>query len=266
MTRYTIPMYQVDAFSSQPFKGNPAAVCLMNEDLPDQILQSISAENNLAETAFIWHQDHDFHIRWFTPTVEVDLCGHATLAGAFILFHTNAAKEDRIKFNSRSGPLYASRESDGRLVLDFPVDEYTTVKCPAFVETAIQSKVIDFIKGKSDYLARVENEDELKRINPDFSSIMKLSARGLIVTAPGNNVDFVSRCFFPQSGIDEDPVTGSAHTTLVPYWAALLGKNTLSAKQVSLRGGDLYCTLQGDRVFIGGNASLYLEGQIFISA
>lgn len=266
MKRYTIPMYQVDAFSSQTFKGNPAAVCLMKEDLPDQVLQSISAENNLAETAYIWNQDHDFHIRWFTPTVEVDLCGHATLAGAFILFHTNAVKGDRIMFSSKSGPLYVTRESDNRLVLDFPVDEYSTVQCPAYIETAIHCKVQDFIKGKSDYLAKVENEDDLKKINPDFSLIRQLAARGLIVTAPGNTVDFVSRCFFPQSGIDEDPVTGSAHTTLIPYWSALLGKNTLTAKQVSLRGGDLYCTLQGDRVFIGGYASLYLEGKIFISA
>lgn len=266
MTRYTIPMYQVDAFSSQPFKGNPAAVCMMKDDIPDQILQSIAAENNLAETAYIWHQDHDFQIRWFTPTIEVDLCGHATLAAAFILFHTHIVKEDRIRFNSKSGPLYVTRESDGRLVLDFPVDDYMSVKCPDSVEIAIQSKVLDFIKGKSDYLARVESEDVLKNINPDFSLIRQLSSRGLIVTAPGNIVDFVSRCFFPQSGIDEDPVTGSAHTTLTPYWASLTGKNTLTANQVSLRGGDLYCSLRGDRVFIGGYASLYLEGQIYVSA
>jgi PhzF family phenazine biosynthesis protein len=265
MKQLIIPMYQVDAFTSQPFKGNPAAVCLMKDDLPDHVLQSIASENNLAETAYIWPQDNDFQIRWFTPTVEVNLCGHATLAGAFILFHTNAVKGDRIRFNSKSGPLYVSRESDSRLVLDFPVDEYATAICPDYIEKAIQSKVLDFIKGRSDYLARVETEHEIKKINPDFSLIKQLQARGLIVTAPGDHVDFVSRCFFPQSGIDEDPVTGSAHTTLTPYWASLLGKNTLSAKQISSRGGDLNCTLQGDRVFIGGFASLYLEGQIYIS-
>ncbi|MEP7322267.1 MAG: PhzF family phenazine biosynthesis protein [Saprospiraceae bacterium] len=266
MTRYTIPIYQVDAFSSQPFKGNPAAVCMMKEDLPDHTLQCIAAENNLAETAYIWHHDHDFHIRWFTPTIEVDLCGHATLAAAFILFYTHTVKGDRIKFNSRSGPLYVTRESDGRLVLDFPVDQYISVDCPAYVETAIHCQILDFIKGKSDYLARVVSENALKSIIPDFSLIKQLPSRGLIVTAPGDTVDFVSRCFFPQSGIDEDPVTGSAHTTLTPYWALLLGRNTLTAKQVSLRGGDLYCSLQGDRVFIGGYASLFLEGQIFVYA
>lgn len=265
MVTKSIPIYQVDAFADQIFQGNPAAICFMEDLLPDRTLQSIAAENNLAETAFIWNHGDTFSIRWFTPTVEVDLCGHATLASAFVLFNINPALGRSVTFDSKSGPLFVTKGDDDLLILDFPRDQYAQAECPPFLEVALGTQVIDCIKGKSDYLVRIDNEKSLEDLKPDFSMIRTLKSRGLIVTARGNEVDFVSRCFFPQSGIDEDPVTGSAHTTLIPYWSDLLHKNEFLARQISPRGGALYCTLKDQRVLIGGHAQLYLEGKIYIS-
>lgn len=260
----TIPIYQVDAFADAVFQGNPAAICIMDDHLPDKTLQSIAAENNLAETAFIWNHEDRFLIRWFTPTIEVDLCGHATLASAYTLFHIHAGLGRKVMFDSRSGPLYVTKNEDELLVLDFPRDQYVKAACPPFLEAALGTSIMDCIKGKSDYLVRIDNEITLKNIKPDFSIIKTLNSRGLIVTAPGDKVDFVSRCFFPQSGIDEDPVTGSAHTTLIPYWSDLLSKKDFIARQISSRSGTLYCTLSDHRVLIGGYARLYMEGKIYI--
>jgi len=258
-----IPVFQVDAFTDQVFHGNPAAVCLMEDELPDDILQSIAAENNLAETAYVWTQGDHFKIRWFTPTVEVDLCGHATLASAYVLFFKRNYEKQSICFDSRSGPLYVSRK-DELLTLDFPKDNLVPVDCPAIITEALGLPVQVCYVGKSDYLVLMESEKQLAALKPDLHLIAQLPSRGLIVTAPGDSCDFVSRCFFPQSGIDEDPVTGSAHTTLTPFWAERLNKLSFTARQISARGGTLFCSLEGDRVKIGGYARLFLEGTIHL--
>jgi len=246
-----IKMYQVDAFSDRLFSGNPAAVCILDKWLSDDLMQSISFENNLAETAFVIPDGKNFKIRWFTPAVEVDLCGHATLASAFVLFNVLGYHEDIIRFQSqKSGVLYVEKKDD-LLILNFPTDklELSTKEESLGVENCIGTRVAELYKGRSDYLAVLENESTVKKIEPDFEKMLKLDARGLIVTAKGDNVDFVSRFFAPQCGINEDPVTGSAHTSLTPFWASRLGKNKMIAHQLSRRGGKLVCELQND----GGN-------------
>lgn len=260
----SIPMYQVDAFTTKIFGGNPAAICMLEQDLPDQILQKIAAENNLAETAFVWKHTGHYKIRWFTPEIEVDLCGHATLASGFVLFNLLHELENPIQFESRSGILTVSKENDGRLVLDFPEDKIIDASIPDHLSEALNSKILNCVRGKSDYLVQVETEEILQELQPDLTQIKKINARGLIVTAKGSDVDFVSRCFFPQSGIDEDPVTGSAHTTLVPFWSSILDKKRFIARQISRRQGTLYLESRGDRVLIGGYAAHYLTGSIFI--
>ena len=261
--KINIPVFQVDAFTDQVFHGNPAAVCLMEEELPDTMLQSIAAENNLAETAFVWINDDHFKIRWFTPTIEVDLCGHATLASAYVLFFKKNYTQQSICFDSRSGPLYVSRKDD-LLTLDFPKDNLLKVDCPPIIPEALGLPVQVCYIGKSDYLVLIESEKQLASLKPDLHLIAQLPSRGLIVTAPGDSCDFVSRCFFPQSGIDEDPVTGSAHTSLTPFWAEKLNTKTFIARQISARNGTLHCSLEGDRVKIGGYARLFLEGTIHL--
>lgn len=256
-------IYQVDAFTQNVFGGNPAAVCFMDQEFPDQILQNIAAENNLAETAYIWRSDDHFKIRWFTPTVEVDLCGHATLASAYVLFNILNYPTEIIRFDSRSGPLFVTKENDGKLVLDFPTDNIRVLPRIEGLEEALGCKIIQYCRGKSDFLVEIENEEKLKGLQPDFSFIKQLDSRGLIVTSAGVISDFVSRCFFPQSGIDEDPVTGSAHTTLAPYWAPKLLKTEFYAKQLSPRGGELFLQLNEDRIKIGGYAALYLIGELY---
>ena len=261
-----IKIYQVDAFTDTLFSGNPAAVCLTDEWLGDELMQSIAAENNLAETAFVVPKGQDFEIRWFTPAVEVDLCGHATLASAFVLFNVLHYPGALIRFHSpRSGWLAVEKRGD-LLFLDFPTDclkelaeEYNTL-----MEKCTGVKVISAYKGKTDYMAVIDNERLLKDLNPDFGEISKLKARGLIVTAKGENTDFVSRFFAPQISIDEDPVTGSAHTSLIPLWSKITGKTHLTAKQLSKRGGQLVCEFKGDRCLIGGKACLFLSGEIFL--
>jgi len=257
-------IYQVDAFTDKVFSGNPAAVCPLEGWLSDELLQKIAMENNLAETAFYVRQDEQYQIRWFTPKVEVDLCGHATLAAAFVLFNYENHHSNEIHFNSqRSGMLAVSNQND-YLILNFPTDVFERVDLFEELTNGFNIKPIDALKGKTDYMLVFENENQIKKIAPNFEEISKLKGRGVIVTAKGDKVDFVSRFFAPQSGINEDPVTGSAHTTLIPYWSKKLNKNELTAIQLSERKGYLKCKYLADRVEISGKAKLYLIGEIYL--
>lgn len=257
-------LYQVDAFTDKLFGGNPAAVCPLAEWLSDDLLQKIAMENNLAETVFYVWQDGRYEIRWFTPKVEVDLCGHATLAAAFILFHQEGYPGDVINFYSpRSGKLSVSRSSDW-LTLDFPVDVFHSIAVSSDMVSCFDKQPIEAYKGKTDYMLVYEKESDIRDIVPQFEAIAALKARGVIITAKGDHVDFVSRFFAPQSGIIEDPVTGSAHTTLTPYWSEKLNKTEMSAIQLSERKGYLQCKFLGNRVGISGQAKLYLAGEVYI--
>ena len=256
--------YQVDAFTSQLFGGNPAAVCLSGQWPSDELMQSVAAENNLSETAFVVKNETGYDIRWFTPTVEVDLCGHATLASAWVIFNKCGFHKEEILFHSpRSGELKV-RKSGKMLFLDFPADVFAPCDCPAEIREGIGLTPLEVYRGKTDSLAVVNTEREVRNIFPDYRAVGKLGARGLIVTAPGETVDFVSRFFGPQSGVDEDPVTGSAHTTLIPYWAERMGKSKLVAHQISARVGQLECEYLPPRVIIGGEAVLYASGEILM--
>jgi len=258
-------IYQVDAFAERLFSGNPAAVCPLEQWLEDEILQNIAMENNLAETAFYVKQGDKYEIRWFTPGSEVDLCGHATLAAAYVLFNHEGHKSDIIRFHSpRSGKLTVKQTGE-LLTLDFPSDIYRSVEISPELTACFDIKPIKAFKGKTDYMLIFENEQQIRSLTPHLSEISKIEARGIIATAKGEYVDFVSRFFAPQVAIDEDPVTGSAHTTLAPYWAQRLNKEELSALQLSKRGGSLICRYIGDRVEISGKAQLYLEGYIHYS-
>ncbi len=257
-------IYQVDAFSDKVFSGNPAAVCPLHQWLPDDLLQQIAMENNLAETAFYVKQGNQFEIRWFTPTVEVDLCGHATLAAAFVLFNCENHTENTIRFYSpRSGELTVTQQDDW-LTLNFPTDVFEQIELTEETTDCFNDKPLFAFKGKTDYLLVFENEGVINKLVPKLDKISKLKGRGVIVTAKGDEVDFVSRFFAPQSGINEDPVTGSSYTTLAPYWAAQLGKTTLTAIQLSARKGYVQCTYLTDRVHIKGKGKLYLTGEIFL--
>ncbi len=257
-----LKLYQVDAFTDQLFRGNPAAVCPLEHWLSDEKMQAIAAENNLAETAFYLPEGEDFHLRWFTPTTEVVLCGHATLATAHVMFTLEDYPLDTIRFHTKSGLLTVVKEK-GQLTLNFPADEITPVELPQEVVEGLGVKPLEAYRGKTDFMVVVASQAEVERLRPDYRVLAaRQEVRGTIVTAPGEEVDFVSRCFFPQSGIDEDPVTGSAHTTLTPYWAQRLGKQQLTAKQLSRRTGLLHCTHLGDRVAISGQAVTYLKGDI----
>ncbi len=260
-----VHIYQVDAFTTELFKGNSAAVIILNEWLSDDLMQNIALENNLAETAFITPTGTNLHIRWFTPTMEVDLCGHATLAGAHVLFNHEDLEGDQISFRSRSGLLKVTRNNKN-LVLDFPVDEISKInELPELMKLDSKHWVKEIYKGKSDIMFVLDNEKQILEFEPNLDVIRKMNCRGVIITASGENTDFVSRFFAPQSGIDEDPVTGSAHTTLTPYWTKRLNKQTLTAAQLSKRGGNLTCELKGNRVLIGGNCKTYLKGELFIN-
>jgi len=256
--------YQIDAFTDTLFSGNPAAVCPLDQWLSDELMLKIAAENNLAETAFYVKNGDKYEIRWFTPKVEVDLCGHATLAAAFVLFHYENHNDNLIEFYSpRSGNLTVTKEGD-LLSLNFPVDELESIALTNEILEAFNSKPQLAIKGKTDYMLVFNNEEEILNLAPNFDKVAKLQARGVIATARGNQTDFVSRFFAPQSGINEDPVTGSAHTSLIPYWAKELNKTTFSAIQLSERRGYLDCELLGNRVRISGQAKCYLIGNIFL--
>jgi predicted PhzF superfamily epimerase YddE/YHI9 len=258
----TLSLYQVDAFTSQVFRGNPAAVVPLERWLDDATLQRIAAENNLSETAYLVREPEGFRIRWFTPKVEVALCGHATLASAWVLFSKLEPGRDSVTFASKSGPLVVTREG-GRLVLDFPARPGIPWEAPPALVAALGAAPRASLKAM-DVLLVYDEETQVRALRPDFGALAELDTRGVIVTARGQDVDFVSRFFAPRVGVPEDPVTGSAHCTLVPYWAARLGKNTLHARQVSERGGELWCELRGDRVRIAGQAALYLTGTIEI--
>lgn len=261
--RTIIPFYQVDAFTSKVFSGNPAGVCLLEGPLEDEVMQQIAAENNLAETAFIRTDLEPFQIRWFTPTVEVDLCGHATLAAAYVLFNEKNVK-DVIRFQSlRSGELMVTKTED-LLTLDFPSDQIMPIGIKNEWIEAVGSPILEAYTGRTDLILRVESEAIVKAIQPDFESIKRWPYVGVIVTAKGTDVDFVSRFFGPAVGIDEDPVTGSAHTSLVVYWSKKLNKTKLSARQESKRQGNLLCEINGERALITGNAQLYLKGEIYV--
>jgi PhzF family phenazine biosynthesis protein len=254
-------MYQVDAFTDHLFGGNPAAVCALNEWIPDQTMQLIAMENNLAETAFFVRKGDTFHIRWFTPLVEVDLCGHATLASAYVLFERLGFGGEKIHFTSRSGDLFVTRNGD-LITLDFPTDTFTEETPPQELMNELRLPVVASCKGKTDWLFLLNNRQEIEDYQPDWNVLSKFGSRGVILTAQGDEVDFVSRFFAPKSGIPEDPVTGSAHTTLAPFWAGKLGKSELTAIQLSKRKGKLWCKVLGDRVEISGNARIYMTGEV----
>lgn len=261
-----LKLYQVDAFTDKLFSGNPAAICPLTQWISDYMMQNIAMENNLAETAFfVKDENNRYVIRWFTPSVEVDLCGHATLASAYVLFETHEIEGDVINFFSpRSGELTVTREDD-LLTLDFPADIVTRIDRTEDLIAGFNIQPSEVFKGKTDYMFVFESEQQICDLQPDFSKIALLKARGAIVTAKGKDVDFVSRFFGPQSGINEDPVTGSAHTTLTPFWYQRTGKKVLQAQQLSPRGGSLECTYDGDRVLISGKARMYMQGEIYIS-
>ncbi|MDQ3015200.1 MAG: PhzF family phenazine biosynthesis protein [Bacteroidota bacterium] len=256
-------LYQVDAFTDEVFSGNPAGVIVCEQWPAVQLMQSIAAENNLAETAFIVSEGDDFRIRWFTPSVEVELCGHATLAAAFIMFNELNFRGDQIRFQSRSGLLKVSK-SGTWLTLDFPVDDIQSMDITSAMQKCTTASILEAYQGRSDYLFVLPEENAVRESHFDLHAISNLGNRGVIVTAEGSDVDFVSRFFAPAYGISEDPVTGSSHTSLTPYWAHRLGKNELTARQVSQRGGYLQCELKADRVLITGQAVLYLKGEIFL--
>jgi len=259
-----IPIYQVDAFTDRLFGGNPAAVCPLREWLPDEILQAIAAENNLSETAFLLRQGESYELRWFTPAVEVDLCGHATLASGHVVFRFLEPERRRVAFETRkAGTLTVARQGD-LLELDFPARAASPCATPPALVEALGAEPSELLEGLRDWLAVFPSAEHVTALHPDFAALARLG-RPVIATAPGRDgADFVSRFFAPSLGVDEDPVTGSAHCTLVPYWAARLGTKVLEARQVSARRGALACTLDGDRVRLGGKAVLYLEGWISV--
>lgn len=256
-------IYQVDAFAENVFTGNPAAVVPLKNWLFDETMQNIAMENNLSETAFFVPAENGFHIRWFTPTTEVNLCGHATLATAHVLFQHLNYQGKEILFQSKSGILNVKRKNE-QIVLDFPTSEVIEVKLLENIEQAFGILPQKGFIGREDLMYVFESQKEIENLKPDFNFLKTLEMRGIIATAPSIEYDFVSRFFAPREGIDEDPVTGSAHTMLVPYWAKSLGKEELVARQISKRGGILHCKHLGKRVEIGGKAVTYLVGEITV--
>jgi PhzF family phenazine biosynthesis protein len=260
----TQELYQVDAFSSELFSGNPAAVCVLETWLPENIMQSVAAENNLAETAFAVPADDGYEIRWFTPETEVALCGHATLATAHVLFATRDRELDCIRFQSRERGSLEVSKADDLLVLDFPADPIEESEMPQGMAEALGGTPKGCWKGLTDYMVVYGTEEEIRALDPNFHLLNQIPVRGVIVTSPGKDHDFVSRFFAPRCGVPEDPVTGSAHTTLTPYWVKVFGKTRLNAAQLSSRRGTLRCELVGDRVKIAGRAITYLKGVIHL--
>ena len=258
----SIPYYQVDAFTSCLFCGNPAGVCLLAGWLPDATMQSIAAENNLSETAFVVQRGGFFDLRWFTPAVEVDLCGHATLAAAHVIYEHLGWREGNVQFQTRSGQLTVERNED-LLTLDFPARPASVCDAPRELMEGLGAKPVLVAKSR-DYLVVFDSEDDVHGLRPDMGKLMQLDCLGVIVTAPGKACDFVSRFFAPRAGVAEDPVTGSAHCTLIPYWAERLGRSKLRALQISKRGGELFCEHRGERVGIGGRAVTYSTGFLHV--
>lgn len=257
-----IKQYQIDAFATRIFEGNPAAVCPLDVWLEDSLLQAIAAENNLSETAFFVKTENGFHLRWFTPITEVDLCGHATLATAHVIFETLGYSRKTIAFETRSGILTVEREGP-LLVMDFPSAPPKPCSPPGALLSGLDQQPVEVLAA-DDYFVVFDSEDTVRSIKPDFAKLAALDLRGVIVTARGRDVDFVSRFFAPKFGIPEDPVTGSAHCELTPYWSAKMGKKVLSARQISKRGGDIQCELRGNRVALAGHAVAFMEAEIFL--
>ena len=264
MANIKLPLYQIDAFTSRMFSGNPAAVVLLDAWLPDRMLAAIAAENNLAETAFVVPRGDVMPLRWFTPTVEVDLCGHATLAAAHVLFRYAFPSARHLTFSTRSGNLAVTRDGD-LLSMDFPSRPGRPIEITDTLISALGVRPSEAYMAR-ELLAIFESESQIRDFQPNFERIASLDAFAVTVSAPGDAVDYVYRFFAPRQGISEDPVTGSANCTLVPYWAARLGKSELVAKQLSARRGDLRCTLRGDRVLMAGQTVEYLRGEIAIEA
>lgn len=257
-----LPIFQIDAFTDQVFSGNPAAVCPLEYWLEDEVLQNIAAENNLSETAFFVDRGDFYQLRWFTPQTEVDLCGHATLATAFVIMNKINQDLNEIKFGSPCGELIVHRKND-LLSMDFPAHPPEVCEIPDSLIKGLNHKPVEVLASNY-YLAVYNTEEEVRNLSPYMRLLKELDRLGVIVTARGKNEDFISRFFAPAVGIPEDPVTGSAHCTLIPYWSKKLGKKKLHARQVSLRGGEIFCEYKNDRVIISGKAALYLEGTIKI--
>lgn len=258
-----LKLYQIDAFTSRTFKGNPAAVCPLEQWPEDALLQAIAEENNLSETAYFVPSGKGFHLRWFTPVSEVNLCGHATLATAFVIFNIIGYNRQAINFETRSGDLEVIRYGD-ILIMDFPARSSTVSVAPKDLIEGLGKEPIEVL-ASDDYIAVYKTEDDIISITPELMKLKKLDLRGVIITAPGKEVDFVSRFFAPKYGIDEDPVTGSAHCELAPYWSAKLGKKRLKAHQLSKRGGTIFCELNKNRVLLSGKAVKFMEGDIDIA-
>jgi PhzF family phenazine biosynthesis protein len=257
-----IPIFQVDAFASRLFAGNPAAVCPLEQWLDDKRLQAIAAENNLSETAYFVHSDDSYHLRWFTPEVEVDLCGHATLASAFVILNYLDPSKDAVRFHTKSGELLVRRNGD-LLSMDFPARPPAPCRPPEGLIEALGKHPAELLAAR-DHLAVYASEEEVRCLRPNIDLLARVDHFAVIATAPGQKSDFVSRFFAPRQGIGEDPVTGSAHCTLAPYWSKRLNKTELHAFQVSARGGELWCEDRGERVIVSGRAVRFLEGVIYV--
>ncbi len=260
-----LPLFHLNAFTNQPFAGNPAAVCPLTGWLDDALLQRVASENNLSETAFLAPRGEDYELRWFTPKCEVKLCGHATLASGYVVLQILAAKRDSVRFETReSGVLTVSRAGD-RLAMDFPaLEPWARENPPAELSEGLGKVPAEVVQIEDNFFAVFETEEEVRGLHPDFRVLEKLHPAGVAVTAPGGDCDFVSRYFVPSYGIPEDPVTGSTHCSLAPYWAKRLGKKGLHARQVSERGGELWCKVKGDRVMLTGNVVLTLQGELLL--
>ena len=258
----TLNLYQIDAFAKNIFEGNPACVCPLDNWIDDDIMQKIANENNLSETAFFVKENDNYHIRWFTPSKEVDMCGHATLASAYVLFDILDYQKDKIIFNSKSGILKVTKDNK-KFKMNFPIQEIKKCNIPDNLLNAFEIKPIECYKSM-DYILIFEKEEDILKAKPKFELLKDIDNRGVVITSKSKNYDFISRFFAPKYGIDEDPVTGSAFTQLVPYWNKVLNKTTFKTKQVSQRGGEVFCELKNDRVEISGYAKKYFEGTIKI--
>ncbi len=254
--------YQIEAFATKVFEGNPAAVCPLDAWLDDGVMQAIAAENNLSETAFFVPSARGYRLRWFTPLAEVDLCGHATLASAYVLFELLGYAKPEILFETRSGDLIVRRDGNG-FSMDFPAQPPVPCAAPAALAEGLGRQPVEVLKAQ-DYIAVFENEDDIRACKPDLAKLAELGLRGVCITARGREVDFVSRFFGPKLGVPEDPVCGSAHCELAPYWQAKLGKAKFSARQLSHRGGEVGCEVSGNRVTLSGCAVRFMEGEIFV--
>ncbi|UCH47550.1 MAG: PhzF family phenazine biosynthesis protein [Betaproteobacteria bacterium] len=255
-----LQQFQVDAFANRTFEGNPAAVCPLQEWLPDDVMQSIAVENNLSETAFFVPSERGFHLRWFTPVAEVDFCGHATLGSAHVLFSELGYQGQAVVFATRSGEMSVARDGD-LYAMNFPALPPQPCSPPRALVEGLGAKPTEVLAAE-DYLAVYDSQTVVQSLSPDFARLCELDLRGVIATALGDKHDFVSRFFGPRLGIDEDPVTGSAHCELTPYWSRRLGKNVLHARQISRRGGDVLCEMAGDRVLLKGGAVTFMVGEI----